>query len=331
MKYFSPLPLIFSCVRAIIGEKREGGNGLECKTYHIGRDADQLTVFDYLRRRLGYSSTLLKKVKASGIFLNDKAVTVRAILSEGDHLSVSFPGESSERIKAINLPLEILYEDSELLFVCKPSGIPTHPAKGAGALTLANMVCAYLGGEVVFRAVNRLDTDTAGIVLIAKTHLAASLVGEQMRRREISKSYLALVSGVPEPREGVIDAPIGRESEDAQKRVVRTDGKEAVTAYRVISVRDGNAVCEISPQTGRTHQIRVHMAHVGHPLVGDFMYGSETPQGYRLVCRSLSILHPTSGERLSVELPCPERFLFEEPTAGEKLSYVAPEMMPPIL
>ena len=297
------------------------------KEYRIASEADGLTVFEYLRRRLGYSSTLLKKVKASGILLNQKAVTVRARLSTGDLLSVSFPHESSDRILPISLPFEILYEDSELLFVCKPSGIPTHPAKGTGVLTLANMVCAYLGRDAVFRAVNRLDTDTAGIVLIAKTQLAASLVGEQMRRREIEKRYLALVSGIPEPRQGIINRPIGRESEDSQRRVVRDDGKEAVTEYRVISERGENAVCEVIPKTGRTHQIRVHMAHVGHPLVGDFLYGRETREGYRLVCSALSVLHPTSHARLSIQLPDPERFLFEKETLPSKKSaYDAPQM-----
>ena len=303
---------------------------MECRLYAIGADADGLTVFDYLRRRLGYSSTLLKKVKASGISLNGASVTVRARLRAGDSLSVSFPEERSERILPIRLPLEILYEDGELLAVCKPSGIPTHPAKGSGALTLAGMVCAYLGEGVIFRAVNRLDTDTAGIVLIAKTPLAATLLGEQMRRREIEKHYLALTSGVPEPRYGVIDAPIGRESEDSPKRCVRADGQSAVTEYRVLSVRDGNAVCEVRPRTGRTHQIRVHMAHIGHPLVGDFLYGTETPEGYRLICTELSLRHPESGAPLTVRLSNPEHLMKQERTEMTKSickkEYHAPEL-----
>lgn len=303
---------------------------MESKIYPIGADADGLTVFDYLRRRLGYSSTLLKKVKASGIALNETPVTVRARLKTGDRLAVSFPRESSEHITPIRLPLEILYEDGDLLAVSKPGGIPTHPAKGTGMLTLANMVCAYLGEGIVFRAVNRLDTDTSGIVLIAKTPLAATALGEEMRRREIEKRYLALVEGIPEPRCGVIDAPIGRESEDSQRRTVRSDGQSAVTEYRVLSEQNGNAVCELRPRSGRTHQIRVHMAHIGHPLVGDFLYGTETPEGYRLVCTELSLRHPESGAPLTLRLPNPERLMKQERTEMAKSickkEYHAPEL-----
>ena len=302
---------------------------MQSKDYLIDADEAGLTVLDFLRR-LGYSSTLIKRVKATGITLNGTAVTVRARLGEGDLLSVSFPSESSEGILPIKLPIQILYEDGELLAVFKPSGIPTHPAKGTGVLTLANIVCAYLKGECVFRAVNRLDTDTAGIVLIAKTPLAASLVGEQMRRREIEKRYLALTSGIPEPRIGKIDAPIAREREDSQRRVVREGGQEAVSEYRVLSVFEGNAVCEVRPRTGRTHQIRVHMAYIGHPLVGDFLYGTETPSGYRLVCFSLSLRHPTSGKPLEITLPSPMRYILPPTEAGDgqknpiKRGYAAP-------
>lgn len=298
---------------------------MQSKDYLIGADEAGLTVLDFLRR-LGYSSTLIKRVKATGITLNGTSVTVRARLGEGDLLSVSFPSESSEGILPIKLPIQILYEDGELLAVFKPSGIPTHPAKGTGVLTLANIVCAYLKGECVFRAVNRLDTDTAGIVLIAKTPLAASLVGEQMRRREIEKRYLALTSGIPEPRIGKINAPIAREHEGSQRRVVREGGQEAVSEYRVLSVFEGNAVCEICPRTGRTHQIRVHMAHIGHPLVGDFLYGTETPSGYRLVCFSLSLRHPTSGKPLEITLPSPMRYVLPPTEAGDgqKRGYAAP-------
>ena len=299
--------------------------------YRIPKDADGLTVGDYLRRRLGYSSTLLKKAKAGGLRLNGDPVTVRAVLSADDLLSVSLPSETSEHVVPVRLPLEILYEDGELLAVRKPSGIPTHPARGTGMLTLANIVCAYLGEGVAFHAVNRLDTDTAGIVLIAKTPLSASLLSEAMRRREIEKCYLALVEGIPEPRQGRIDAPIGRQSEGSQRRIVRPDGRAAVTDYRVREVADGNAVCEVRPRTGRTHQIRVHMAHIGHPLVGDFLYGTESPEGYRLLCSELTLRHPTGGELLVIRLP--EHFSAFAEQKGEimqakayKKEYVAPEL-----
>jgi 23S rRNA pseudouridine1911/1915/1917 synthase len=157
-------------------------------------------------------------------------------------------------------------------------------------------------GSFVFRSVNRLDRDTSGIVLIAKDTISAAKLSASMKRGEFEKTYVAVVSGVPSPEYAIIDAPIERECADSIKRIVREDGKRAVTEYRVIrKLKDGNSLCEIKLHTGRTHQIRVHMAYVGHPLVADFLYGERIEgESYKLHAKSLSFIHPTTNERITL-------------------------------
>ncbi len=257
---------------------------------------------DYLKRRLGFSTSLVTKVKFGGVRLNGEVVTMRAEVKPGNEVSIDFPEESSENIEPMNIPLDILYEDAHILAVNKPKDMPTHPSRGNHLPTLANATAAYLGEPFVFRAVNRLDRGTSGIVIIAKHPLSAALLGRAMKERRIHKKYLATVSGVPKEKHGIIDAPIAREVEGNIKRVVREDGKRAVTEYRVIGVsEDGNAICEVTLHTGRTHQIRVHFAHIGHPLVGDFLYGEEKNEGYSLICSEITLPHPLTNEIMVIK------------------------------
>ena len=191
----------------------------------------------------------------------------------------------------------------------KPKDMPTHPSRGNNLITLANAVAYYVKEPFVFRSVNRLDRGTSGIVLIAKNPLAAAILGRDMKERKIEKSYLALVSGIPSPEEGIIDAPIAREREGDIKRVVREDGKRAVSEYRVVKkTSEGNAFCEVKLHTGRTHQIRVHFAHIGHPLVGDFLYGEEMESGYTLISSRLEFTHPISHKKMSFKIDEKEFF-----------------------
>ncbi|MBQ7364219.1 MAG: RluA family pseudouridine synthase [Clostridia bacterium] len=168
-----------------------------------------------------------------------------------------------------------------------------------------------MGGSFVFRAITRLDRDTSGVVLIAKNQLAAANLGREITKGAMEKRYHARVTGIPEPREGEIFAPIAREREDSLRRVVREDGKDSLTRYRVLSVDgEGNALCEVMPITGRTHQIRVHMAHIGHPLKDDFLYGEQNEgKIYFLRCVSLTFTHPFSGECMTVTVEKNERSL----------------------
>lgn len=258
---------------------------------------------EYLKNKLGLSISLVTAVKFGGVRLNGEVVTMRARVSGGDTVSITFADEKSENIEPVEMPLDILYEDEHTLAVNKPRGMATHPARGTPLPTLANGVSWYLGCDFVFRAVNRLDTGTAGIVLIAKNPLSAAVLGRAMKERKIKKYYTALVEGVPREKNGEIYAPIAREKEGNIKRVVREDGKAALTKYKVKEIIDGNALCEIELLTGRTHQIRVHFAHIGHALVGDFLYGTPSEDGYRLTCHKLVFPHPITNEEITVEAP----------------------------
>lgn len=263
---------------------------------------NDIKMSDYLKR-IGFSTSLITKVKFGGVELNGEVVTMRALVRQGDEVTVTFPAEESENIEPIDIPLERLYEDEHLLIVNKPKDMPTHPSRGNHLPTLANAVSAYLGAPFVFRAINRLDRGTGGIVIIAKNPYSAAKLGRDMKERKIIKKYIATVSGVPKEESGRIDAPIAREREGNILRVVREDGKRAITDYKVIGItEDKNAICEVTLHTGRTHQIRVHMAYIGHPLIGDFLYGVGRDEGYDLTCSEISFNHPFSNERITIKI-----------------------------
>ena len=257
---------------------------------------------DYLKRGLGFSGTLVTRVKFGGVFLNGEVVTMRARVNAGDEVIICFPPEESENIPPIDIPLDIIYEDDHLIAINKPSDMPTHPSKGNSLPTLANAVRAYLGEGFVFRAINRLDRGTSGIVIIAKNPFAAANLGRAMKERRIHKKYRAIISGIPESSEGVIDLPIERECEGSIKRIVREDGKRAITEYRVIEKYEDSALVEVTLHTGRTHQIRVHFSYIGHPLVGDFLYGVEREGGYSLICSEIRFPHPLTNEEIVLKI-----------------------------
>ena len=260
---------------------------------------EKISVKDFLRKN-GFSVTLLKKVKFGGLSVGGEAVTVRRILENGEELTVRFPEEVSEGIPPMSIPLRVLYEDDDLLAVDKPTNMPTHPSRGNNLPTLANAVMGMYGGDFVFRSVNRLDRDTSGIVIIAKTQMSAGRLSESMKAGKFRKEYECIVDGVPDKHEMLIDAPIERECEGSIRRIVREDGKRALTEYKVIKDMGDKALCRIVLHTGRTHQIRVHMAHIGHPLKGDFLYGNRREEDYYLRCVRISLPHPTTGEELTI-------------------------------
>ena len=259
-----------------------------------------ITMKDYLRHR-GLSVTLVKRAKYGGIHLNGEVVTVRAEVNLGDLIEIYAEDNVSEGIPPMDIPLTVLYEDDDILAVDKPTDMPTHPSKGNNLPTLANAVMGYYGGDFVFRSVNRLDRDTSGIVIIAKNQFSAGALSSTMKKGLWNKKYHALVSGIPTEKSGVIDAPIERVEEGNIKRMVREDGKRAITEYSVIEEYEKDCLCELHLLTGRTHQIRVHMAHIGHPLVSDFLYGTPSDKEYYLRCKEISFPHPRTGETIIIK------------------------------
>ena len=266
----------------------------------------EMKIRDYLRSRLGLSTSLIGKVKYGNVKLNGAEVHMRAMIKNGDEIEITLPPEDSENIEAMDIPLQIVYEDEYLIAINKPKNMPVHPSRGNSLPTVANALRHYIGQPFVFRAVNRLDRDTSGIVLIAKDRIAGAKLYQAMKDRRFEKTYLAVVEGIPDTH-GFIDAPIEREAEESIRRIVRADGKRCLTEYELISTdEDGNSLVKVIPHTGRTHQIRVHMAHIGHPLKDDFLYGKRGNETYSLHCSSLSFEHPITGEKITIKAEIPK-------------------------
>lgn len=260
-----------------------------------------LPVREFLARR-GLSATLIRRVKCGGMERNGAPIRTCDPISAGDRLRITLPTGNSKNVPPLDLPLSVICEDEEILVVKKPVGMPTHPSRGNHLPTLAHAVAAHFAPRpFVFRAITRLDRDTEGLVLIAKDAFSALRLSEAMLRGDIGKRYLAVTSRAPAPKEGEIDAPIAREEEGALRRIVREDGKPALTRYRTLAENDaGHALVSLSPITGRTHQLRVHMAHIGAPLDADFLYGTPREGAhYRLAAAALTFPHPKTNEILS--------------------------------
>ena len=285
----------------IIFQKRNSGRFFKINIIYKVNGLSSPTLLREFLSQKGLSKTLIKKAKPEGLFVNGERVTVRKQLSNGDTVEIRLPRESSESIPPMDISLNVVYEDDWILVVDKPKNMPTHPSKGNNLPTLANGVMAKFSGDFVFRAVNRLDRDTSGLVLVAKSELSAYKLSESMKHGEFSKKYLCITDGVPSPKKGRIDAPIRRLEEGNIKRIVANDGKRAITEYQVIKETELGALCEIRLLTGRTHQIRVHMAHIGTPLHDDFLYGRKCDGKYFLRCVEIGFPHPYTGEYITIK------------------------------
>lgn len=269
---------------------------------------------DYLKDTLKLSSRFIKKIKATdrGLLVNGESKTVRYILQTDDILEIRIPKEERSRsLVPENIPLHIIYEDEHLLVVHKEAGMPTIPSKLHPTGTLANSILYYYDLHHIpytVHVVTRLDKDTSGLVLIAKHQYCHSLLSEQQRRNEIDRTYVAIVHGKLRDKEGTIDRPIARSPDSIMKRIVSEEGKRAVTHYKVLKTTDQYSYVETKLETGRTHQIRVHFAHIGHPLVGDDLYGGSKEKMRRqaLHCAQISFTHPFSKEKMSFSVKLPE-------------------------
>ncbi|MWC28991.1 RluA family pseudouridine synthase [Paenibacillus sp. MMS18-CY102] len=274
-----------------------------------------------LERRLGVSRKLLSRVKLTelGLTVNGERVYTSDRVSTGDLVQVRMEKERSDDILPEPIPIEVVFEDDDLLIVNKPAGIIVHPTHGHYTGTLANGVVHYWQerGEMVrFRPIHRLDEHTSGLVVIAKTPYVHQQLSEQLQAGTIEKRYLAFVYGNPEPSEGTVNEPIDRDPERPHIRIVTPEGYSSITHYETAaSYNEGNASCvRLKLETGRTHQIRVHMKFLGCPLIGDEMYGREGGHGpadevagrQALHAESIAFTHPMTGEWMAWKAALPE-------------------------
>lgn len=258
----------------------------------------------------GFSTSQIRTLKKTenGITVNGEPSTVGRLLKNGDILELKTEDASPTPVEPADIPLDIIYEDDDILCVNKPKGMPTHP-HGNRVATLANAF-VFRYPTLVFRPVSRLDTNTSGIVLIAKNRYISSLLAKEISCGSIKKTYIALLDGIPTEKEGFISAPIARKDGSIIERCVSESGKEAITDYSVLAIGDGHALVEAHPRTGRTHQLRVHFSHIGCPIHGDGIYGADADdcKGHVLHARQLSFIHPRTNERITVTAPPPQEF-----------------------
>lgn len=275
------------------------------------RKGEPVLVRTILKEYFGFSKGTITNLKESnGIFVNGELVTVRKEMRENDVLTVRIKDEKSENIVPVEMELDIIFEDEDLLAVNKPSGMATHPSLNHYTDTLANGVCyKYKDKNFTFRAVNRLDLETSGIVLIAKNRNSAHKLGEQLKAGQIQKVYYALCEGKFSEKEGIIDAPIARKSESMILRHIHVNGKYAVTEYKVINEYENTSLLEVRPKTGRTHQIRVHFSYMGHPISGDPLYGTKIEnERLMLHCGKMIFHHPVTGECVELSAKISNQF-----------------------
>lgn len=284
----------------------------EIERYTIDKELAGRKLRDFFRGNLKMSQrNLVALKKAESITVNGERAYMDLVLKEGDQVAVGKIEEDSENIMPECMALDIIYEDRHLVVINKEPGIPTHPTRKHFMGTLANGLLYYLmhdGKSMKIRPVNRLDKDTSGLIIFAKSAHAQHLLSLPGTRDQIKKEYLAIVEGQVAKDDGTIDEPIARDQPKRMKRVVREDGDKAVTHYHVLERYPDYTVLEILLETGKTHQIRVHMAHIGHPLIGDSLYGHESEKINRHAlhaCR-LTFNHPFTHENLCLIAPIPD-------------------------
>ena len=280
----------------------------------INQKYDGMLIREFLLKEKGISKRALADIKFEGgdILLNGLHVTVRQLLHKGDCLLVQFPPESrNDGIAAENLPLHIVYEDDFILIVNKQPNMASIPSREHQTGTLANALMYYYDQielPSTIHIVNRLDRDTSGLMIVAKNSFVHSLFSLEQKRRTIQRRYEAVVHGVVLENYGTVDAPIGRKETSIIEREVRKDGQQAVTHFDVIKRFHDRTVVSLHLETGRTHQIRVHMSYIGHPLLGDALYGGKKDLIDRQALHSkhLHFFHPLLEQELEFTAPLPD-------------------------
>ena len=258
-------------------------------------------------------------IEDGNILVNGKNAKVSYKIQENDKISVEIPEPKQIELKAQDIPIEIVYEDSDIIVVNKPKGMVVHPANGNPDGTLVNAIMAIckdslsgIGGEIRPGIVHRIDKDTSGLLIVAKNDNAHVKMSEQIKNHEVKKTYIALVRGVIKENEATIDMPIGRSTSDRKKMAVNKNGKNAITHIKVLKRFDKYTLLQVNIETGRTHQIRVHLSHIGYPIVGDYTYSNGKNEfdvvGQCLHAQKLEFKHPITQKDMCLETELPQYF-----------------------
>ena len=266
------------------------------------------------------SRTMIKKlIESNNVLVNDKSEKVSYKVQANDNISIDVPEAKETKLKAQEIPLDIIYEDSDIIVVNKPKGMVVHPANGNPDGTLVNAILSIcknslsgIGGELRPGIVHRLDKDTSGLIIVAKNDKAHINMSEQIKERNVKKTYIALVRGNVPEEEATINMPIGRSTKDRKKMAVTKNGKQAITYFKVLKRYSKYTLLEIKIETGRTHQIRVHMAEIGYPVVGDAVYSNGKNEfgieGQMLHAYKLEFMHPITNKHMELTAPLPQYF-----------------------
>lgn len=258
-------------------------------------------------------------IKENKIKINGNSAKESYKVKIGDLVEIEDEEPKEIELKAQDIPIDILYEDNDIIVVNKPKGMVVHPANGNPDGTLVNAVMAKckdslsgIGGEIRPGIVHRLDKDTSGAIIVAKNDKAHINLSEQIKNHEVEKTYIALVKGIVSENEATINMPISRSTKDRKKMAVNKDGKNAITHFKVLERFDKYTLLEVKIETGRTHQIRVHLSYIGYPIVGDEVYSNGKNEwgikGQCLHAKSLKFKHPITGKEMFIEAPMPEYF-----------------------
>ena len=258
-------------------------------------------------------------IEQGNILVNGKKQKVSYKVANGDIITIEEVKPQEIELKAQEIPIEIIYEDTDIIVVNKPKGMVVHPANGNPDGTLVNAIMAIckdslsgIGGEIRPGIVHRLDKDTSGLLIVAKNDKAHVNMSEQIKNHEVKKTYVALVRGCVKENEATIDMPIGRSNSDRKKMAVNKNGKNAVTHIKILKRYDKYTLLEINIETGRTHQIRVHLSHIGLPVIGDYIYSNGKNEfgvvGQCLHAKELEFKHPISGDHMKLQAPLPKYF-----------------------
>lgn len=258
-------------------------------------------------------------IDEKNILVNGKEQKVSYKVNENDVVEVEIPEPKKIEIKAEDIPIEVIYEDSDIIVVNKPKGMVVHPGNGNVDGTLVNAIMAKcegslsgIGGEIRPGIVHRIDKDTSGLLIVAKNDKAHVNLSEQIKEHKVKKTYIALVRGVVKENEATIDMPIGRSKTDRKKMAVCKDGKNAVTHIKVLKRWEHYTLLQVNIETGRTHQIRVHLSYIGYPIIGDYTYYNGKNEfgvvGQCLHAQKLEFKHPITNKIVELEAPLPEYF-----------------------